>query len=99
MGCSKINKYIKREFSSINESIASKLDIKYIKTTPKNYILELVATTEALLGKGSIEAVILFGSHVYDELTSNSDVDLIIIMNNSISNRKCSITCAVCSLT
>jgi predicted nucleotidyltransferase len=40
------------------------------------------------LGKGTVTAVAMFGSATYDTLTHHSDIDLLIVVSNQISNRQ-----------
>ncbi len=79
-----MNKYFWKEFSLEKESIISELSIKNLTERHQNYLKELVGTAEALLGRKLIDAVILFGSVSHDLPTPMSDIDVLIVTNNSI---------------
>lgn len=88
MAKSTMNRFFWHTFNSLNESVIEKLRISHLSLKIQNYIKEVVGTTEALLGKDSIHAVMLFGSVPNGETTKLSDVDLIILTKNLVSNRK-----------
>ena len=83
-----MNPYFWKEFSSIQESVCSQLKVDQLSETARNYIIEMVGTIEAMVGKGFIDSVILFGSLSYDNPTKISDVDLLVILNNNIPYSK-----------
>lgn len=82
------NRIVSQIFASIDESVASEIRFPHQKRNIQDYIQEIIATAEALLGKNSIEAVALFGSAIYDVMTHHSDIDLLIIVSNSISKKE-----------
>jgi len=90
MAKSSVNHFFQKIFNSFEESIVVNLQISHLPTKIQDYIREIVGTTEALLGRDSISAVLLFGSAVYslNQFDKISDVDLMIIVKNSISNHK-----------
>ena len=83
-----MNKHFWKEFSSDKESIISEIIFGNLSLRHRNYIKELIGTAEALLGRDSIDSVILFGSAAHDFVSPISDIDILIITNNSISSRK-----------
>ncbi|WP_371803986.1 nucleotidyltransferase domain-containing protein [Candidatus Lokiarchaeum ossiferum] len=83
-----MNKFFWKEFSSVKESIISEIVFGNLSLRHKSYIKELIGTAEALLGRNSIDSVILFGSVAHDFVSPMSDIDILIIANNSISSKK-----------
>lgn len=79
------NVFIRKAFSSIDECVCSKLEINGISSNKKSYICELVGTIEAIFGHNMVKGVFLFGSYSYDNPTSVSDIDLLIIVSNVIT--------------
>lgn len=79
------NGFIRKAFSSIDDCVCSEIKLSGISSHKMNYIYELVGTIEAIFGHGTIKAVFLFGSYSYDNPTSVSDIDLLIIVSNSIA--------------
>ncbi len=79
----KLNRYFWDTFNSVEQSIIPRLNVQSLPKAPKNYIKEIVGTIEAILGKGSIEDVVLFGSLSYDEVSDFSDVDLLVVVKES----------------
>lgn len=90
MAKSSVNLFFQKIFNSFEESVVVNLQISHLPTKIQAYIREIVGTTEALLGRDSISAVLLFGSAVYslNQFDKISDVDLLVIVKNSISNHK-----------
>ncbi len=88
MAKSSVNLFFKKKFNSFEERI--NLQISHLPKKIQAYIKEIVGTTEALLGRDSISAVLLFGSAVYslNQFDKISDVDLLVIVKDSISNHK-----------
>jgi predicted nucleotidyltransferase len=87
---SSVNHFFRKIFNSFEESVVVNLQISHLPIKIQDYIREIVGTTEVLLGRDSISAVLLFGSAVYslNQFDKISDVDLMIIVKNSISNHK-----------
>jgi predicted nucleotidyltransferase len=80
-----MNKYLQKSLVAFDKSIRARL--KPVGDAPKidRYIQEIVGTAECFLGYNSIHSVILFGSIAHRQTARVSDVDLLIIVNNSIS--------------
>ena len=90
MAKSSVNHFFQKIFNSFEECVVVNLQISHLPTKIQGYIREIVGTTEALLGRNSISAVLLFGSasNSLDQFSKISDVDLMVIVKNSISNRR-----------
>ncbi len=83
-----MNRFFYDTFSSLDESVCAQLKVENLHERARNYIVEVVGTTEALLGKGSIHSVVLFGSLAYDTISKISDVDLLIVVQDDIKYRE-----------
>ncbi|MHA1520334.1 MAG: nucleotidyltransferase domain-containing protein [Promethearchaeota archaeon] len=68
-----------------NFSITPLLKIEHLPIHSQRFIKDLVNATELVLGSSMVEGVILFGSLSYGKITKMSDVDLLIIISNTIS--------------
>ncbi|MHA1721195.1 MAG: hypothetical protein ACTSWX_14065 [Promethearchaeota archaeon] len=88
MAKSSVNPFFQQTFKNFDESIVSTLQISHLTQKIQSYIREIVGTTEALLGKDSINAVLLFGSASNMQNTKISDVDLMVLVNDSIDRRR-----------
>ena len=88
MSKSLVNLFFQKTFNTFDESIVLYLQISHLSQKIQSYIREIVGTTEALLGKNSIYAVMLFGSASNSQNTKISDVDLMVIVKDSINERR-----------
>jgi predicted nucleotidyltransferase len=85
-----MNQFFRRIFQSKTDSVCSKLNISNLTDKARNYIEEMVGTVEALLGKGKVHSVILFGSLSHGKPEKMSDVDLLILTDNSVTKKNIS---------
>ncbi|QEE16510.1 nucleotidyltransferase domain-containing protein [Promethearchaeum syntrophicum] len=88
MSKSLVNLFFQKTFNTFDESIVFYLQISHLSQKIQSYIREIVGTTEALLGKNSIYAVMLFGSAANSHNTKISDVDLMVIVKDTINKRR-----------
>ncbi len=77
-----VNKYPFHPKRKSKNSIVNRLRFAQQSNRIQAYIKEIVSTAETLLGKNSIEAVAIFGSASYDKIAQQSDIDLLMIVNN-----------------
>jgi len=79
-----MNKIFRQEFHSLPESVANNIPTDNLSYNQHRYIREIVGTVETLMGKGSVHAVVLFGSLSYGDFSPLSDVDLLLILDNMV---------------
>lgn len=83
-----MNRIFSRVFPNPNQSVCASLELTRYPLRVQNYIRETIGTTEAFLGKGCIDSVILFGSTAQCQCEAISDVDLLIIVKNNITDER-----------
>jgi len=81
-----MNRIFNRVFPNPEQSVCSSLSVSRYPERVQNYIRETIGTTEAFLGKGCIDSVVLFGSTAQCQCEAVSDVDLLIIVKNYITS-------------
>lgn len=88
MSKSSVKLLFRETFQILDESVVSYLHISHLSQKIQSYIREIVGTTEVLLGRNSIHAVMLFGSASNSQNTKISDVDLMVLVNDSVNDRR-----------